>query len=266
MDKASTIERQKVIIRELEIKHKVGVVELASKLNVTPETIRKDLSVLEKEKRLRRIHGGAIQHSQILKEPHFNKKLGIFDYQKQVIGEAAATFIMDGDVLALDVGTTAFHIARSIKNVKNVTIVTNSLAAADILNIRLENHLFDGRIIVIGGNSNPLQRSFSGSLTNQMLEEFYFDKAFISCGGISKEGICDFDADEAKASSIMIERSNQVFVVADASKIHQKAFYRIGSFFSIDYLISNTEAPDEWSKEIKLAKVEWIKAGGRGEG
>lgn len=265
MSKASALERYKVIIRELEIKKKVDVVQLASKLNVTPETIRKDLSVLEKNKQLRRIHGGAIHCSQLVKEPHFNKKVGIYHNQKQLIGEKASTFIMDGDFIALDVGTTTFHIARFLKNVKNVTIVTNSLAVAEILNDRLENHLFDGQVIVIGGISNPLQRSFSGPLTNKLLEEFYFDKVFISCGGISREGIYDFDVDEASASSIMMKRSKQVFVVADASKINQKALFQIGSFSSIDCLITNTEMPIEWSKEALLSKVDWVKVGEQNE-
>lgn len=258
MEKTSASERYKVIIKELEIKNKIGVVELALKLRVTPETIRKDLKVLEKNKKLRRIHGGAIHYFQLMKEPHFNKKIGIYHDQKQLIGEAASTFIMDGDFIALDVGTTTLHIARSLKKVKNVTIVTNSLAAAEILNDRLENHLFDGRVVVIGGNSNPLQRSLSGTLTNKLLEEFYFDKAFISCGSMRQEGIYDFDVDEASASSIMMKRSKQVFVVADASKIHQKALFHIGPFSSIDCLVTNAEMPIEWSKDPLFRKVDWI--------
>jgi DeoR family transcriptional regulator, fructose operon transcriptional repressor len=259
MDKVSAIERHKVIIRELEIKSKIGVVELASKLKVTPETIRKDLSVLEKNKKLRRIHGGAIHCVQLGKEPHFEKKVWNFNNQKQMIGEVASTFIMDGDIIALDVGTTTVHIARSLKNVKNVTIVTNSLVVAEIVNYRLENHLFDGQVIVLGGKSNPHQRSISGPITNHLLEKFHFDKAFISCGGINQKGIYDFDIDEASASSIMINRAKQVFVVADSSKMNKNVLFEISSFSSIDYLITDTDMPVEWSKDARLGHVNWIK-------
>ncbi|MDA6162142.1 DeoR/GlpR transcriptional regulator, partial [Escherichia coli] len=74
---------------------------------------------------------------------------------KKKIGEAAASFISDGDTIVLDVGSTTLHIAGSIENVENVTIVTNSLAAAEILNTRMENKLFNGRVILIGGTVNP---------------------------------------------------------------------------------------------------------------
>lgn len=261
MKKSLTAERYKVIIRELEMKNKIVVVDLAIKLNVTPETIRKDLSALEEKKKLRRIHGGAIQYFGVIKEPHFNKKVGIFHLQKKMIGEAAATFIMDGDLVALDVGTTTFQIASSIKDVKNVTIVTNSLAAAELLNNRIENRLFDGKVIVLGGISNPLQRSISGSITNKLLEQFYFDKTFISCGGISMDGICDFNVDEASASSIMMKRSRQVYVVADSSKLNQRALFNIGPFSAIDCLITDQKMPIDWLKDPVLRDVDWVTVG-----
>ncbi|CRK81148.1 DeoR/GlpR family DNA-binding transcription regulator [Neobacillus massiliamazoniensis] len=261
MNKHLITERYRVIIKELEIKSKVNVVDLAIKLNVTPETIRKDLSALEEKKKLRRIHGGAIRCFGLIKEPHFNKKIGISHNQKKMIGEVAATFIMDGETVALDVGSTTLHIASSIENVKNITIVTNSLAAAEILNNRLESQLFDGKVIVLGGTTNPLQRSISGPLTNLLLEHFYFDKAFISCGGISKDGICDFDIDEATASTIMMKRSRSVYVVTDSSKINQKALFHIGSFSSIDCVISDQEMPVDWSKDAMIRNLKWIKAG-----
>jgi DeoR family transcriptional regulator, fructose operon transcriptional repressor len=260
MNKAVMSERYKRILRELDMKTKISVIDLALKLNVTPETIRKDLSALEEKKKLRRIHGGAIKYVGVSNEPHFNHKVSIAHHQKQLIGEVAAAFIMDGETIALDVGSTTLHIASSVKNVKNVTIVTNSLAAAEILNNRLESNIFNGKVIVLGGTSNPLQRSISGSITNQLLEHFYFDKAFISCGGISKDGICDFDVDEATASSIMIKRSKQVYVVADSSKVNQRALFHIDSLSSINVVISDQEMPIQWSKDASMRELHWIKA------
>lgn len=83
MNKHLMTERYRVIIKELEMKNKVNVVDLAIKLNVTPETIRKDLSALEEKKKLRRIHGGAIRYFCLIKEPHFNKRIGISHNQKK---------------------------------------------------------------------------------------------------------------------------------------------------------------------------------------
>ena len=260
MNKSLMPERYKIILRELDMKTKISVMDLALKLNVTPETIRKDLSALEEKKKLRRIHGGAVKYVGVSNEPDFNHKVSLAHHQKQLIGEVAASFIKDGETIALDVGSTTLHIASSIKNVRNVTIVTNSLAAAVILNNRLEANIFHGKVMVLGGTSNPRQRSISGSITNQLLEQFYFDKAFISCGGISKDGIYDFDVDKAAASSIMIKRAKQVYVVADSSKFNQRTLFHIDSLSSIDAVISDQEMPIQWSKDASIGKLDWIKA------
>ncbi|OCA87482.1 DeoR/GlpR family DNA-binding transcription regulator [Pseudobacillus wudalianchiensis] len=260
MNKSLMSERYKVILRELDMKTRVSVIDLALKLNVTPETIRKDLSALEKEKKLRRIHGGAVKYVGVSNEPDFNHKVSLAHHQKQLIGEAAASFIKDGETIALDVGSTTLQIANSIKNVRNVSIVTNSLAAAVTLNNRLEANLFSGKVIVIGGTSNPRQRSISGSITNQLLEQFYFDKAFISCGGISRNGICDFDVEKAAASSIMIKKAKQVYVVADSSKFNQSAFFHMDRLSSIDVVISDQDMPIQWAKYANIGKLDWVKA------
>ncbi|KON87859.1 hypothetical protein AF332_14170 [Sporosarcina globispora] len=253
-------ERHRRIMRELEMKNKVSVSDLSSKLNVTPETIRSDLRRLEERNKLRRIHGGAICYYGLMKEQQFNKKISISLPSKKKIGEAAASFISDGDTVVLDVGSTTIHIAGSIENTENVTIITNSLAAAEIINTRIENKLFNGKVILIGGTVDPLQRSTSGSITNQMLEQFYFDKAFISCGGMNPEGICDYNIDEAAASAIMVKRSKQVFVVADSSKLNQRAFFNISPFSAIDFVITDADMPTDWPKEeIKFNGLKWLK-------
>ncbi|WP_053364546.1 DeoR/GlpR family DNA-binding transcription regulator [Bacillus sp. FJAT-27251] len=258
-------EREKAILRELEFKTKISVTDLAVKLNVTPETIRKDLRVLEEQQKLRRIRGGAVAYAGISSEPPFLRKVSIAHFQKKLIGETAAAFIRDGETIVLAAGSTTLHLARSIKDVKNVTIVTNSLAAAETLKSRLECGLFNGKVIVLGGTSNPRQRSTSGSITNQLLGHFYFDKAFISCGGVSMEGICGFDVDEASATSIMMKKSQQVFLVADSSKFNQRALFHIDSLAAIDIVIADQDKPEQWSKDIRIRDLGWINASKHGE-
>ncbi|KKK38184.1 hypothetical protein WQ57_10285 [Mesobacillus campisalis] len=265
MSQSLMSEREKAIMKELEYKTKISVTDLAVKLNVTPETIRKDLNVLEEKKKLRRIRGGAVPYAGISSEPPFLRKVSIAHFQKQLIGEKAAAFIRDGETIALAAGSTTLNIARSMKDVKNVTIVTNSLAAAEILNNRLESNLFNGKVIVLGGTANPRQRSTSGSITNQLLGHFYFDKAFISCGGISMDGICGFDVDEASAISIMIKQSQRVFLVADSSKFNQRALFQIDSLASIDVVIADQDKPAQWSKDIRIRDLDWINASKHGE-
>ena len=101
----------------------------------------------------------------------------------------AARRIKDGDTIAVDVGTTTVHIADFLVEVNNVTVVTNSISAAERFNVALEEKRMTGKIILLGGTTNPEQSSVCGAMTLEWLSHMNLDKAFLSCGGMD-EGIC----------------------------------------------------------------------------
>lgn len=253
-------ERHAHILEILEKEKKILVAVLARELGVTPETIRRDLDQLEKEKKLQRVYGGAVKYQQTKNEPHFSKKMNLHADEKAAIGKKAAEFIKDGDTVMIDVGTTTIHLAHSIANVAGVTIVTNSLAVAEELNQRLENKLFDGKVIVLGGITHPEQRSIVGTLTCKMLEAFRFDKVFLSCGGMTINEVSDYDFEECLVSAAMAERGNQVFLLADYAKIDQQSFYKICPLTTVDYVISNEDMPEEWKAKQLDTMLQWISA------
>lgn len=255
-------ERQQAILEQLDNEEKIFVAILAKNLGVTPETIRRDLDILEKEKKLKRVHGGAVKYHQTNNEPHFEKKMNLRYDAKAAIGKKAAEFIHDGDTIMIDVGTTSIHLAYSLVGVQRVTIVTNSLAAAEVLNNRLENKEFEGKVIVLGGMTNPTQKSIVGALTCKMLEDFRFDKVFLSCGGITLDNVSDYDLEESTVSSVMIERANQVFLLADSSKIGNESFYRICSLSDADYIICDQDMPSTWKQQKLETMLQWITAEG----
>lgn len=257
-----TAERQEYILDQLEKQQKILVVSIAKDLGVTPETIRRDLDILEKEKKLKRVYGGAIKYQQTKSEPHFVKKMNVRLEIKKAIGRKAATFIQDGDTVMIDVGTTTIHLAEAISGVKGVTIVTNSLAAADKLNRQLEKKEFDGKVIVLGGSTNPEQKSIVGSLTCKMLESFRFDKVFLSCGGLTLHEVSDYDFEECMVSTEMVERANQVFLLSDSSKIDQQSFYKICPLSTVDYVICDKGMPDLWQEKQLDTMLQWIRAKG----
>ncbi|MDP4163308.1 MAG: DeoR/GlpR family DNA-binding transcription regulator [Bacillota bacterium] len=257
-----TTERHDYILEQLKKERKILVALLAKDLGVTPETIRRDLDALEKEKKLQRVHGGAVEFQQTNGEPHFSKKMNVKTAEKEAIGRNAAVFIQDGDTVMMDVGTTTIHLAEAISGVSGVTIVTNSLAAAEILNRRLENKEFEGKVIVLGGVTNPEQKSIVGSLTCKMLEAFRFDKVFLSCGGLTIHGVSDYDFEECIVSAGMVDRGNQVYLLADSSKINHHAFYQITSWAAIDYVICDHDMPNSWREEQLDMMLQWITAKG----
>lgn len=255
-------ERHKYIVDQLEQEKKIIVASLARSLGVTPETIRRDLDILEKEKKLKRVHGGAVNYHQTNNEPRFSQKMNAFYDLKQEIGKKAAQFIQDGDTVMIDVGTTTIHLAHFIQDVQRVTIVTNSLAAADILNQRLEEKYFDGKVIILGGVLNPEQKSIAGALTCKILKDFQFDKAFLSCGGITQSDVSDYDLEESMVSTAIIKQASQIFVLADSSKVSKSSFYRICPLSAVDYIISDQDMPHAWKTEHLDTMLQWIIAKG----
>lgn len=253
-------ERHHYILVKLEKEKKVLVASLAGELGVAPETIRRDLDTLEKEKKLKRVHGGAVRYLQTNNEPHFVKKLNVNAEAKAAIGRKAAEFIQDGDTIMIDVGTTTIQLAKAISGVKSLTIVTNSLAVAEELNHRLENKEFDGKIIILGGTTNPAQKSVVGVLTCKMLETFRFDKLFLSCGGATISHVSDYNFDECMVSTAMVERANQVFLLADSSKIDNESFCEICSLSTVDYFISDVDMPFSWKQKKLDTMIQWISA------
>jgi DeoR/GlpR family transcriptional regulator of sugar metabolism len=179
--------------------------------------------------------------------------------EKKAIGLKAAELINDHDRVIIDVGTTTLELAHALKNVENVTIVTLSLAAANVLSDRLEEKWFSGQVIVLGGSVNPYQKSISGGMTCELLRNLHFDKAFLSCGGLTPEEVTDYDMEESLASSIMVERANEVFLLADHSKLGRRSFYHICPLEHIDGVICDREKPGDWN----IPTLKWIVAKGR---
>ncbi|MCE5173234.1 DeoR/GlpR family DNA-binding transcription regulator [Paenibacillus profundus] len=251
-------ERRQHILEQLQRYGKIQVASLATALTVTQETIRRDLDELEAKQMLKRVYGGAVAYSHVKMEPRFEKKSTIEHTAKTAIGEAAATLIKDGDTIVIDVGTTTVELARAIRGVVRVTIVTNSIPAAELLNERLEAKWFDGKVIMLGGVTHPEQKSIAGALTCELLTRFHFDKAFISCGGMTSSGISDYDMEESICSNLMIQQSDQAYVLGDRSKLGETQFFRICELDKVSAVICNAPMPEDWARSG--VNVEWITA------
>lgn len=147
------------IVKQLEVHDKVLVMDLANVLNVTPETIRRDLAELEMNEQLTRIHGGAVPFIPTQREMIYEKKMSLYLEEKKRIAKRAAELIQHGDTIALDLGTTTVHIADMIEDVQSLTVVTNSLSAAIRFNLALEERRISGQVIMLPGITNPYQAS-----------------------------------------------------------------------------------------------------------
>lgn len=247
-------ERHSAILNQLEKDKKVYVTELAKLLEVTPETIRRDLAELENCEQLTRVHGGAVPYIEEEKEMAYEKKMSIHIDAKKQIAKKAAELIQHGDTIAVDVGSTTVHIADMIENIQGLTVVTNSLSAASRFNLALEEQRMTGQVIMLPGVTNPYQKSVRGIYTVEFLKRFNFNRAFISCGGVTNESVFDFDMDESLVSESMINCSRESILLTDSSKLNKKSLFEIGTTASLTKVICNQEKPANWYQN----GFEWV--------
>ncbi|MGE7672640.1 DeoR/GlpR family DNA-binding transcription regulator [Lysinibacillus sp. NPDC094403] len=240
------IERFEFILKHLEADGKIVVANIADELQVAPETIRRDFDELEQQHLLTRVHGGAVKYTNVRNEPAFLRKLQMQKEAKRNIARLAARRICDGDTIVVDTGTTTVHIADFLLAVDDITVVTNSIAAAVQFNLAIEERRMTGKVILLGGTTNPRQSSVTGAMTLELLGNMNFDKAFISCGGISEGIVYDYDLDESLISKKMIDHSKVNFLLADASKINGKSFYQIGHIEECSEILCDIDCPAEW--------------------
>ncbi len=232
-------------------KKSVSVSELAERFSVTEETIRRDLKVLEDEGFLTRTYGGAFIQDGVENEVDLNIRETVYEDSKRAIAEKALELIHNGDTIFLDSSTTAFFIAKAIRDM-NLTVLTNSLIIVDFLS-KYENI----RVICIGGQLYHKGKSFIGRSTQKMIEYYFVDKAFISCRSLSlQHGITDSNEDSAVIRQSLLDHSNKLYIIADYSKFNKTSFVNICDYNAIHGIITDYQLDDEWITLLTESNVE----------
>lgn len=250
-------ERKDIILEKLDTNLTVNVRSLANELNVTMETIRKDLqSLSDSYDRIVRIHGGAYIIQSVESIP-YSKKIEDVKLIKmnQAISKLAVDQVCNEDILMLDSSKKCIYIVQELirRNIK-ATIITNSLPSANIIASSKNLKLF-----CLGGNLNIPTCSFKGNFTLQTLKNMHCDKAFLSPTAISMNfGISHKDEFEAQIAKAMILNSNKVFLVMQDSKFDKSTLTKIGGIADIDVLISFNQLSDKWNKVLKDNNVDSI--------
>jgi len=233
----------------------IRIEEICRQLQVSPATVRRDLDRLEKAGSIRRVHGGAVSVESRLEEPLFDDKASISAREKNRIAEAALQFVALGDTIYLDGGSTVLELARLLHERTNLTVVTNSLRAAQELSGR------GPRLILIGGELRRLSQTMVGALTRCILSELHLDKAFMGTIGFTlKDGLTTTEPSEAFTKELVLKRARQVILLADSGKAGKVAFARAGGLENVHALITDKQLDKNFAKEltrlgIKLVRV-----------
>ncbi len=234
----------------------VTVEELATKFDVAPQTVRRDLTRLTESGQLERRRGGAVPVSGMTNIDYRERKK-LNAASKACIGRDCAAKIPNNSTIFLNSGTTVEAVARELLGHTNLLVVTNSLNSANILsaNPNIE-------IVVTGGSLRRADGGLLGNLTTQVVDLFKFDYSVISCAGIDSDGeLLDFDMQEVYATQAIIRRTRATFVVLDRSKILRSAPGRVGTIAEVDTLFTDADLPDDlqddWGQfDVKLHFVD----------
>ncbi len=249
------VERRNRIEKLITENGSVLVTELAKRFDVTTETIRGDLLKLEKQGVLVRTYGGATLAGTA--EPEVVTEREAVNFEgKQRIGQRAAQMIRDGETIFLDASTSAWHLARNLKNKKGITVITN----AD----KIVNELADSdiNVICVGGKLTPKNMSYVGRVAEKNIREnYYANRFFFSCRGVTAErGLVDSSEEEAEIKKAMLDMSQSVVFLCDKNKLGKLGVPVIADFSKIDTVITDVMLNDEWRRVIEKNDVRIITA------
>lgn len=235
-NKMLTKQRHQLILQRLSEQKVVKLKELVDLTDSSESTIRRDLTDLEAEGYLARVHGGATLIATPDEEPTFEEKRDRFVDEKVAIARKAATFIEDGMSIYLDAGTTTQAMVPFLQG-KKIVVVTNSLPIA--------NELFDLDIktFVIGGELKRSTQALVGYNARESMMNYRVDLAFLGMNGIDLEaGYTTPDPEEALVKKTAIELAPTSFVLADASKIGKRTFSRVATLDAAQLITSSSES------------------------
>jgi DeoR/GlpR family transcriptional regulator of sugar metabolism len=246
-------ERLDQILALLQDQGRVSVGELGERFGVSAVTIRNDLATLEQQGRLLRTHGGAISCPNPSTEPPaFALRKELHLAEKERIGQTAAALVRDGDSIALDASTTAWHIARNLKDRRELTVVTNGLFIALEF---LESP--DVTVIMPGGSLRAASASLVGDQGACILDGYHVQKGFFGAGGFTlEEGLTDTNQYEVELKQRMVQRSKEVIAVVDSSKWGQVTFAALASVDQLDRVIADDHAPPDMVAALRARGIE----------
>jgi DeoR family transcriptional regulator, aga operon transcriptional repressor len=249
-------ERRQHVLARVQQEGRVLVSEISDTLGISRITIRKDLDNLESRGLVQRTHGGALApQTTSLFDPSLQVKERQQHKEKQLIAEAAAKLVSEGQCVLLDSGTTTTAIARALKAFKHLTIVTNAVnIAADLASTDFE-------VILTGGTMRKNSASLVGPLAEEMLGEFHADILFLGVDGFDPEvGLTTPNVLESRVNRAMVKASRRVVAVCDSRKFSRHSLALIVPPTAIHTVITDRAVSDEVVETLRSSGIEVILA------
>lgn len=246
MAKLLAEERQNKIVELLNQNGSFKMAELAEMLDVSKETIRRDLIYLNEQGRVKKSYGGAVAYE--LKTLTMESRIDANLQVKDMICQKAMTFIPEQGVIYLDTGSTVTCLAHMLQNKSGLTIITNSLSAANAL-IGSNN-----TVLVTGGQINSTNMSLEGYQATSFLSTVKFELAVFGSNGFEgHKGPTTCNFLDVQSKQIALNNARTSIVLADGKKGITTSLTQYTSWHNIDYLITDSSIPEEMVTSLENA-------------
>ncbi len=249
------IPRQRQLLDHIRQHGDTSVEALSTVLNVTAQTIRRDIRELEEAQLLVRYHGGVGLPSTVQNIDYAQRKVMQID-SKQRIAQTVAMHVEPGRSLILNLGTTTEEVSKALLQHKGIRVITNNLNVASILS---DNP--DAEIIIAGGLVRHRDRGVVGEATIDFIRQFKVDIGIIGVSGIEADGtLLDYDYSEVRVAQAIIEQSREVWMVADQTKFTRHALVRLGHIAQLDKFFTDQPLSPEMTQIFLNANVDVVVA------
>jgi DeoR family fructose operon transcriptional repressor len=249
-------ERRAAIVARTRTEGRVEVAALAEELDVTPETVRRDLSALEGSGVLRRVHGGAILAEHGGFEPALAFRETVLTEEKARIAEAALAFLPHEGAIALDGGSTTHRFAEILPYDRSLTVVTNNLAIALPLADRE-----DLTVHIVGGRLRGRTLTTVDEVALEYLRGVHLDVVFLGTNGFTIErGMTTPDSAEAAVKRAFIASARTKVLLTDHTKFGSDHFAHVGALSEVDVVVTDAGLADDAVAQIEAAGPRVVRA------
>lgn len=237
----------KKIVREY---RRLNFAKLQALIQVSPATLRRDLTELEKSGEIIRVHGGVMDPSYVRSEISFDERLLKYHTAKKAIAFKVNSLIPAGASVFVDAGSTCLEAGKILLGRKDIRIITHSVAL-------IANSLHgQAELLSIGGALRRVSGALVGGQALGALSKIYADFALIGASGMTQEGCSTTELSEAEMKRAVLERAKRKILLADSSKWQEASTINFAKWTELDDWVTDQKLPATDEKALRTNNLE----------
>lgn len=249
-------ERQNMIVQIINKTGAASVKDLSIRFAITEDSIRKDLTSLQKRGLVRKTYGGAMRIEDDFQERYASQRKGKYLIDKQKIAKKVLRLLKDNDLIFLDISTTNIEVAKLLKTSGlSLTVVTNMV---DVM-LTMAGDEFN-KVIFIGGEFSEGKDGFVGAITNREISKYRFDKSFMGIVGVNPQlnSVTTYDLEDALTKESILKSSKQSYMLLETRKLSKESNYVYSSIDNFSGVITEKPLTDDQKQSLSDYNLNFI--------